>query len=365
MDIDQYTYFAFISYKREDERWAKWLQRKLEHYHLPSVIRGDGMPKKLRPIFRDKTDLGTGVLKESLAEGLVQSKYLIVICSPNSARSRWVGQEIDVFVSHGRERQIIPFVVDGTLDFADDDCCLNPAFANIAGELLCIDVREVGKEKAFVRVVAGLLGVSFDELWQRHRRYKIRRNVAVATLLLAIVAGGLLLLKRSMPFETTVTLKEMPLKNMALPFPEKGTLVLGYGQKSDTVIVANTDDQLVFSEIPGKYRGKQARVVFSMFGFKPIDTLCPLSDVVELPVMRDSTYSTLRGTVENSKGVPQSDVQLEVLGYRTVTDEMGRFEIHIPLKDQKLEYRIAILAEQGVEVVQTVYPLSECLLIAD
>ena len=23
----QYEYFAFISYKREDEKWAKWLQR--------------------------------------------------------------------------------------------------------------------------------------------------------------------------------------------------------------------------------------------------------------------------------------------------------------------------------------------------
>lgn len=365
VSTDQYTYFAFISYKREDERWAKWLQRKLEHYHLPSVIRGDGLPKKLRPIFRDKTDLGTGVLKESLAEGLVQSKYLIVICSPNSARSRWVGQEIDVFVSHGRERQIIPFVVDGTLDFADDDCCLNPAFGNIADELLCIDVREVGKEKAFVRVVSGLLDVSFDELWQRHRRYKIRRNIAVATLLLAVVACGLLLLKKSMPFETTVTLKEMPLKNTALPLPEKGTLVLAYGQKTDTAIVAKIDDALLFSEIPGKYRGKQARVIFSMFGFKPIDTVCLLDDCVELPVMRDSTYSTLRGTVENNQGAPQSEVLLEVLGYKAVTDRSGRFELRIPLKDQKPEYRIAIRLSNGVEVVQTVYPLSECLLIVD
>lgn len=25
-------YYAFISYKREDEKWAKWLQHKLEHY---------------------------------------------------------------------------------------------------------------------------------------------------------------------------------------------------------------------------------------------------------------------------------------------------------------------------------------------
>lgn len=30
-----FKYFAFISYKREDEEWTKWLQHKLEHYKLP------------------------------------------------------------------------------------------------------------------------------------------------------------------------------------------------------------------------------------------------------------------------------------------------------------------------------------------
>ena len=29
-------FYAFISYKREDERWARWLQHRLEHYRLPT-----------------------------------------------------------------------------------------------------------------------------------------------------------------------------------------------------------------------------------------------------------------------------------------------------------------------------------------
>jgi len=55
-----YEYHAFISYKREDEKWAKWLQNKLERYRLPSAIRKEipRLPKTLRPVFRDKTDLG-------------------------------------------------------------------------------------------------------------------------------------------------------------------------------------------------------------------------------------------------------------------------------------------------------------------
>ena len=35
----KYTNIAFISYKREDEAWAKWLQKKLEYYKLPTEIR--------------------------------------------------------------------------------------------------------------------------------------------------------------------------------------------------------------------------------------------------------------------------------------------------------------------------------------
>ena len=31
-------YYAFISYKREDEKWAKWLQHKLEHYKFPTSL---------------------------------------------------------------------------------------------------------------------------------------------------------------------------------------------------------------------------------------------------------------------------------------------------------------------------------------
>ncbi len=34
-----FEYYAFISYKHEDEKWAKWLQDKLASYRLPSAIR--------------------------------------------------------------------------------------------------------------------------------------------------------------------------------------------------------------------------------------------------------------------------------------------------------------------------------------
>ena len=46
----RYDYYAFISYKREDEGWAKWLQHKLEHYRLPSKLNGrTDLPREIRP----------------------------------------------------------------------------------------------------------------------------------------------------------------------------------------------------------------------------------------------------------------------------------------------------------------------------
>ena len=74
----RYEYFAFISYKHEDMRWAKWLQNRLETYRLPSVIRKEvpHLPKHIRPIFRDQTDIGTGPLLENLRKELDDSRFL-------------------------------------------------------------------------------------------------------------------------------------------------------------------------------------------------------------------------------------------------------------------------------------------------
>lgn len=63
-----FRYFAFISYCREDEHIAKWLQRKLETYRLPSKIKKENtnLPRRIVPVFRDTTDLGGIHLEESL-----------------------------------------------------------------------------------------------------------------------------------------------------------------------------------------------------------------------------------------------------------------------------------------------------------
>ena len=173
----EHRYLAFISYKREDERWAKWLQNRLEHYKLPlSVRRSDPtLPEKVRPVFRDTTDLSGGVLEQAIQQALDSSKYLIVICSPRAAQSPWVCKEVQEFIDSGREQYIIPFIIDGEPNSKDGAVeCFPENLRKLSGsrELLGININEMGRDAAAIKTVARMFNLQFDSLWQRYNREK-------------------------------------------------------------------------------------------------------------------------------------------------------------------------------------------------
>lgn len=189
-------YYAFISYKREDEKWAKWLQHKLEHYKLPSNLNGrTDLPKEIRPIFRDQSELAAGVLADEINKALTNSKYLIVICSPRAAQSQWVGKEVQTFIDLGRTDKIIPFIIGGTAHAQKpEEECFPLALLNLSPdqELLGINIDEMGRDASAVKVVAQMFRLKFDTLWQRYERENRRRRVfvIVAALFLALVGVG-------------------------------------------------------------------------------------------------------------------------------------------------------------------------------
>lgn len=190
-------YFAFISYKREDEKWAVWLQNKLEHYKLPSNMNGrTDLPKEIRPIFRDKTDLTGGFLSANIQNALEASKYLIVICSPRAAQSQWVGKEVKSFIDMGRTDKIIPFIIGGTAHAqSPEDECFPSALLNLPPEqeLLGINIDEMGRDAAAVKVVAQMFGLKFDTLWQRYEREKKwkRNKLFIVGIIAFIVMMGI------------------------------------------------------------------------------------------------------------------------------------------------------------------------------
>ena len=171
-----YTYYAFISYKREDESWAKWLQEKLEYFKLPASLNGsedNDTPHYIRPVFRDITDLRPGILSERIKEALDQSKYLIALCSPRYSKSTWCDAEIKRFIETNKAANIIPFIIDGTPYANDDSECFPPSLRSLRGsknELLGADIRPISSEYAFIQVVASMLDINTDILWKRYLR---------------------------------------------------------------------------------------------------------------------------------------------------------------------------------------------------
>ena len=197
MNNQIFTYYAFISYKREDEKWAKWLQKKLESYGFPVALRKDNpsLPQKIRPIFRDQSDLSGGNLKEEIEKGLAESKYLIVICSPRSAKSPWVSKEVRYFIDCGRENYIIPFIIGGSPNASNpEDECFPEGLRLLSGEreILGININEMGRDAAAIKVIARMFNLRFDTLWQRHERDKRRKRFAViaSIVLFALISLG-------------------------------------------------------------------------------------------------------------------------------------------------------------------------------
>ena len=192
-----YKYFAFISYNSADLKWGKRLQRKLEHYKMPATLCSEhGWDRyPIKPVFFAPTDIQPNDLNDELKGRLRDSKNLIVICSPNSAKSKWVAAEIEYFYSLGRAKDIHFFIVEGTPNSENpSDECYSPIIKSLGlGDVLGANINErnyslpyINRERAYVQLVTKLLGVEFDTIWQRHKRY-IAERWMVAISLAAIV----------------------------------------------------------------------------------------------------------------------------------------------------------------------------------
>ncbi|MBN8588537.1 MAG: TIR domain-containing protein [Rhodothermia bacterium] len=209
-----YRYWAFVSYSHRDNKWAEWLHHALEHFTIPAALRDnfvakDGtVPKRLFPIFRDKDELPTSAdLGERLNAALENAAYLVVICSPNSARSQWVDAEIRHFKKIGRADYILPIIVDGEPYASDVHSGFDPAqecfppalrfqvdadgnLTDIPAEPIAADVRpgKDAKPDAILRLAAGILGTGYDTLKQRDAKRRQRRLVSALALTLAVLA---------------------------------------------------------------------------------------------------------------------------------------------------------------------------------
>lgn len=204
-------FYAFLSYSHKDKDLADWLHSELEKFRVPHSLAGkltaNGIvPRRLTPIFRDQHDLSAGGdLAEEIKAALAASQFLVVLCSPTAAKSRWTNQEIESFKRTRPEGCVLAAVVAGEpfasdLPGREDQECFPPALrykydrrgrqTAKRADPLAADFRLEGEGRrlAFLKLVAGMLGVGLDELVQREQTRRQRRLAYLAAASLAGMA---------------------------------------------------------------------------------------------------------------------------------------------------------------------------------
>ncbi len=209
-----FKYRAFISYSHADHDWGVWLHKKLERFRTPKQLVGretaiGEVPRRLGRVYRDEAEEGAAHdLGERIERALTSSDALIVVCSPASAKSKWVNQEIIRFKQLGREHRVYPILVDGE-PHADDPAeeCFPDALnyrlgpdgklSNDPADPLAVDIRKFGRDDTVLRLASGILDIDYDDLKQRDviRQRRERRRaqgvfVAGLVLVLAALVGG-------------------------------------------------------------------------------------------------------------------------------------------------------------------------------
>jgi len=212
----QHRYMAFLSYSHRDAEIADWLHEELEKFKVPPGLVGKltdqgVVPKKLSPIFRDRQELAAAHdLGEEIEEAIAGSRFLIVLCSPSAAQSRWINEEIACFKRLHTEKRIFAAIIDGE-PFASDvpgneDKECFPAALRVRydsrgrptdhrAEPIAADFRDEadGRHMGLLKIAAGMLGVGLDDLAQReaHRRQRRLYAITAASVAGMIVASGL------------------------------------------------------------------------------------------------------------------------------------------------------------------------------
>lgn len=347
-----FKYFAFISYNSKDTIWGKRLQKKLEHYKLPSTLCSEhGWTRTpIKPVFFAPTDIQPGGLSEELQERLRASQHLIVICSPNSAKSEWVGKEIEFFHGFGRSNNIHFFIVEGSPNSDDPETeCFNPVIKKLGlSEVLGANVNEkisrlpwLNRERAYVQLVSKLLGVEFDTIWQRHKRLLFRKAAVWTIGCIAVIAAMIGIGRISQPFDADLRIVEASPQAQLPPMKDAiVTLTLDNETKTDTI--SFIEGQTTFSNIPHRFLSQPVQLSVSCRDFLDLDTTLTLAKSNTLVLHRDpSVYGDIHFTLYNVETeTPMSGVTLKIEGQEVVSDENGHVALQLPLDMQKKVYTI-------------------------
>lgn len=178
-------YGAFVSYRHThpDRQWARWLHSRLETYRVPARLVASGAPRRIGRVFRDEEELPASAdLSQRIEEALSKARFLIVVCSPKTPASRWVDEEVKRFQALGRADRVLALLIEGepAQSFPSALRDLEPLAADVRPAES--HSRRAVRKTALLKLLAGMLGVPYDDLRRRDDERARRR--------LAWLAGG-------------------------------------------------------------------------------------------------------------------------------------------------------------------------------
>ena len=194
---------AFISYRHQspDMDVAQRLHTAIETYRIPAGIRKKTGRKKMGLVFRDQEELPlSSDLGKDIETALDNSEWLIAVCSPRYLESRWCMRELEYFIEKKGKSRVLTILTEGepqdsfpkALQFQKNGEGIpqpvEPLAADVRAETTAESLKKLKKEK--LRLLAPILGVSYDDLRMRERQ---RRRKRIASLTAAaLVSAGIL-----------------------------------------------------------------------------------------------------------------------------------------------------------------------------
>ena len=256
---------AFISYRHvePDITIARKLHSMIENYKIPRAVKkATGISKPGR-VFRDKDELPLSTdLGGDIKQALKNSDWLIIICSKAYLESRWCAEELKIFIEEGKKDKILIVSASGTPEESFPRELLyreingvtvpvEPLAAVVAAKDIKASLKRLKTEK--LRILAPMLGVSFDELKRRTQRRAAKiRLAAILGAFVLISAFALFALNRARVIEnerTRAAGNEVQLlceKSLALTNQNDRRSAIGYAleaiEVSDTINGAYRDE---------------------------------------------------------------------------------------------------------------------------
>jgi len=365
-----YKYFAFISYKSEDLAEAWKLKKKLDRYKLPTILckQYDKDRNPTYEAFLDKTNIQPGSLTQELQSKLDNSHYLIVVCSPRSAQSKYVAEEIEWFTRDGREEEMFLFIVDSDPDNIENS--FNPAIKKIEGkwskrtekkhEILGVNIKEkdidkmffifrwpiigpwLQRERAYMQLISKLLNLDFEQLWSYQKIRLTEIFIAYIFGILVFIGALFYTWHINTPIDIVAYVQEKSVHNGNLPSFENAEVTFIFPNKTERDTIHSVNDSIVLKEIAHRNLNQLVRAKVTCKGFIDVDTTFYLTQRILLNVSRDpSVFGDIHFLLYNQeKEEFVSYTALEIDGRTIYSDKEGHVSLFIPLANQKKKYHI-------------------------